>query len=102
MTIFNEIDNAIQGRGHEVARALGAIESEKTSGMFRCASPDHNDRNPSMNVCNRTALGYCFSCGAKFNIISMAKALGHANALEKVSSILHIKYVKGGKRYGRK
>ena len=36
--------------------------------VVRCINPDHEDKNPSLSIDSVTGLGYCFSCGYKFNV----------------------------------
>ncbi len=94
---FNRIAQSIQGRGHSTAIELGARQSQRNKSMFHCASVDHEDKKPSMSISNDTALAYCFSCGASFNIISLARELGHDKPMLAVADILGVKLKKGGK-----
>lgn len=95
--LSNSVNSAIVGRGHSTAIALGARQSQRNPQMFHCISQDHEDRNPSMSISNENGLAHCFACGAGFNIISLARELGHDKPLLAVADILGVHYVKGGR-----
>ena len=96
--LFDDVNTSIVGQGHKTAIALGAIQSQRNANLFHCVSQDHEDRNPSMSISNETGLAHCFSCGAGFNILSLARELGHDKPLLAVADALGVHYsVKGGK-----
>jgi hypothetical protein len=81
---FNDINAAIKNRGWEIAKKLGARQDQHKKGVFHCVNPSHPDKHPSMHIDNHTGLAYCFSCGAGYNMISMARALGHDRRAESI------------------
>ena len=90
---LDDLNYALQGRGYEIAELLGAKRGVG-NGIYHCVAPGHIDKNASMKIDNATGLAHCFSCGAGFNLISMAKALGHDKAFPLLCKIVGI----GGKK----
>lgn len=43
--------------------------------FLRCLSPEHEDRNPSMRFWEENNIFHCFSCGANYDIFSLANLL---------------------------
>lgn len=43
--------------------------------FVRCLSPDHEDKNPSMRFWEENNIFHCFSCGANYDIFSLANLL---------------------------
>ena len=48
------------------------MTGRSTTKNFPCASPDHEDKNPSMHFYGTSC--YCFSCGARYDLFKMIGA----------------------------
>lgn len=47
------------------------LKGVKTSSVFRCFSPEHEDKHPSMSFYKKANICNCFACGQKYNIFSL-------------------------------
>lgn len=47
------------------------LKGVNTSSVFRCFSPEHEDRHPSMSFYKKGNICNCFACGQKYNIFSL-------------------------------
>ena len=70
--ITNE-DIAI-AKGKPIDRVLG-VDCGGRSKKIRCINPEHDDRNPSMNINIRDNYAYCFSCGYQIDSIQAEMVL---------------------------
>lgn len=61
---LNEIDIKL------VLEHLG-VEHDRSGKLYRCPSPDHDDRHPSMSVKNNR--WKCFACGKHGNVINLVE-----------------------------
>ncbi len=72
-----------------------------TRKMFRCISPDHEDRTPSMNMVN-DKLCHCFGCGVTYNIfdvIGIVENLDKKQAFKKALEYYGDKSIKPVNNY---
>ena len=44
-----------------------------TKELFRCISPEHEDKNPSMSFYKKKNKCTCFSCGKNYDIFDLVK-----------------------------
>ena len=91
--LLNDIERAVSKRGHEIWIQLGAKTEGKKSRdnmVFFCINSEHADDHPSLSVSNETGLGFCFGCGAKFNVITMAKELHHNDYMRRLLMALNL------------
>ena len=49
------------------------LKGINTSSVFRCFSPTHEDKHPSMSFYKKGNICNCFTCGEKYNIFSDSK-----------------------------
>ena len=47
------------------------LKGVNTSSVFRCFSPEHEDKHPSMSFYKKGNICNCFACGQKYNIFSL-------------------------------
>ena len=47
------------------------LKGVNTSSVFRCFSPEHEDKHPSMSFYKKANICNCFACGQKYNIFSL-------------------------------
>ena len=47
------------------------LKGVNTSSVFRCFSPNHIDKHPSMSFYKKGNICNCFACGQKYNIFSL-------------------------------
>ena len=47
------------------------LKGINTSSVFRCFSPTHEDKHPSMSFYKKGNICNCFACGEKYNIFSL-------------------------------
>ena len=47
------------------------LKGINTSSVFRCFSPTHEDKHPSMSFYKKRNICNCFACGEKYNIFSL-------------------------------
>ena len=47
------------------------LKGINTSSFFRCVSPNHEDKHPSMSFYKKGNICNCFACGEKYNIFRL-------------------------------
>lgn len=78
MTIFQQVKESVTARQAALQYGLKV----KRNGMVCC--PFHNDRHPSMKVDKGF---YCFSCGAKGDVITFVERFFHISPLEAAKKL---------------
>lgn len=60
----------------------------KEKGKFSCVSKDHVDKSPSMMIIQKSNRCYCYSCGAVFDPVDLAKQELNCTTYEAVEFLL--------------
>ena len=74
-TNSSDIENA---RNYPIQKLLDTNEN-----IVSCINPDHDDKNPSMDIRNNYC--YCYSCGATYDAIEVHKILNNSSFMEAVN-----------------
>ena len=93
---YDDAKEAARERMEEVLEMV--VPGFRPERAFRCLSPDHEDRHPSMRYLSRTKTVRCFSCGWHgdvFTVVSAVYGLPIGEAFAKTYAILGIES-KGG------
>ena len=78
----NGIDKETIEKAREVS--IEEVYPELNGKFIRCLNPDHEDNNPSMYI---KVFAYCFSCGARYNVIDfvmLKEELSFNNAVARI------------------
>lgn len=68
MTIYEKLKPYLK----DYLRDMHGIQG-KDLRSFRCLNPNHEDRHPSMSFDEKKNIVHCFSCGASYDIVSLAE-----------------------------
>lgn len=82
--IINFDDSKVQ---HAKDYPIRVLLNEPTATMIRCISPDHDDKNPSMQITGNFA--YCHSCGFHADSLEVYQILNNATFPEALNFLTH-------------